>query len=163
MSCCWGCCCCCCCCCCGLLLLLWVVIVVVVCYCCCGLLLWVVVVVVGCCCCCGLWVVVVVVGCCCCGLLLFGTRLMTVYDHMTPVLPQLLRLIYTEPSIMKNSSSSRAPAALSSKKTRRKLPRNGRLGEIMSRFQRASRTERTATRSIDCARKNASGFEFTAT
>ena len=52
---------------------------------------------------------------------LFGTRLMTVYDHMTPVLQQSLRLIYTKISMMKSSSSSRAPAALSSK-NRRELP-----------------------------------------
>ena len=41
----------------------------------------------------------------------------------------------------KNSSSSRVPAALSSKKPPQ-LPRNGELVEIMSRFKRASRAER---------------------
>ena len=51
---------------------------------------------------------------------------MIVYDHMTPVLQHSLRLTYTEISMMKNSSSSRAPLALSSK-NRRKLPEMGHL------------------------------------
>ena len=52
--------------------------------------------------------------------------------------------------MMKNSSSSRAPAALSSK-NRRKLSGNEVLVETMSRFRRASRAEKTATGSINCA------------
>ena len=72
--------------------------------------------------------------------------------------------------MMKNSSSSKAPAALSSKKPPQ-TAKNGALAEIMPRFQRSNRAEETATRSIDCAhlsiqterRTKASGFEFTAT
>ena len=74
-----------------------------------------------------------------------------------------LRRIYTEPSMMKNSLSSRAPACTTAKR--------GAIIEIVSRFARAKHAEETATRSIDSAhfsvqtewRTNASGFEFTAT
>ena len=96
-------------------------------------------------------------------LLLFQRRLrcemcMTTNDQRCN---ESLRLIYMEPLMMKNSSSSRKPP---------QTAKNGALVEIMSRFQRANRAERNrnqkhrlCTLSIQNEwRPNASGFEFTA-